>query len=429
MQLNDAKPTVVITGPPWPRGGAARVMQSQVQFYRARGYQTIFIADPLGRIFARNSPVWDEFRDGLLELGADSTLFAAIDPRRFKLAKYTATLRHRLRGTALDWRVAIAGSAQLTAAETSFLKGCRIVLFHVNHVYTLGFALRLRRELIESKNPVPIIVNTIDIQSHTFRERPEPNPWTRRPDTEEKLLESEIAQLSQSDVLIHLSLSDFDFFQKKLPAKPHFLALPTIDEQFVSSVKALEPAKTVIDLILVGHRHAANLSAIKWFFEQVWPLIAERNYSFKIVGRINQMAEAELPQLYKEFQAHFVGEVVDLAPYYRAARCVIAPMVSGTGISIKTIEAFALGKAFVGTSKAFRGMPMELLEQLGIHAHDQPQAFADAIITSMNNLKSAEHSSQAAYDSLFSSKACFAVRDEALAAAYQQRNSEERILR
>jgi hypothetical protein len=47
----------------------------------------------------------------------------------------------------------------------------------------------------------------------------------------------------------------------------------------------------------------------------------------------------------------------------------------------------------------------------------------------MNNLKSAERCSQAAYDSLFSSEACFAVRGQALAAAFQQQESEERILR
>jgi len=429
VQLNEAQPTVIITGPPWPRGGAARVMQSQIRFYRERGYNTVFIADPLGCIFTRNSPVWDEFRDGLNELGADSTLLAAVEPRRFKLAKYATTMRHGLRGTALDWRVAIGGSAQLTADAESLLKNCRIALFHVNHVYTLGFALRLKREFVVRKNHVPLIVDTHDIQSHALEAEPENNPWTRRPDTVGRLLQSEVAQLSQSNVLIHLSLSDFNFFQKELSSKAHFLALPTIDEGFISSVKASEPSTEPIDLLLVAHRHHANLSAIKWFFEQVWPLIAICKFSLKIVGSVNRIVEAEMPQLYEKFREYFVGEVVDLAPFYRAARCAIAPMVSGTGISIKTIEAFALGKAFVGTSNAFRGMPMARLEQMKIYAHDQPRAFADAILSSMNDLKSAEQSSQAAYDSLFSSEACFRVRDEALAAAYQQQGSEERVLR
>jgi polysaccharide biosynthesis protein PslH len=245
----------------------------------------------------------------------------------------------------------------------------------------------------------------------------------------DKLLESEVAQLRSPDALVHLSVNDFKFFEKELPAKAHFLALPTIDQQFISSVKAATPLPEPIDLLFVAHWHLPNLTAIQWFFKNVWPLVADRNYKFRIVGRIGMLAEGQAPELYEQFRDCFVGEVVDLAPHYRSARCVIAPMISGSGISIKTIEAFALGKAFVGTAKAFRGMPMERLEELGVHAYDEPQAFADAIISTMNNLPAAERVSQAAYDALFSTKACFAVRDESLDAAMRRTNGSQAVVR
>jgi hypothetical protein len=95
-------------------------------------------------------------------------------------------------------------------------------------------------------------------------------------------------------------------------------------------------------------------------------------------------------------------------------------MVSGSGISIKTIEAFALGKAFVGTSKAFRGMPMEQLQKMGIHSFDQPAAFANAIVSTLDNVKAAEHSSRIAYKELFSKEASFAVRTHAIAVAFKE---------
>src|SRR5208283_1971561 len=115
--------------------------------------------------------------------------------------------------------------------------------------------------------------------------------------------------------------------------------------------------------------------------ERVWPLVADRRYNLKIVGPIGSMVQREQPQLYDSFRSCFAGEVADLAPYYRAARCVIAPMVSGSGTSIKTIEALALGKPFVGTSKAFRGMPLDRIQRAGIEAYDDPRAFADAIVS------------------------------------------------
>ena len=411
---------MVITGPPWPRSGTGRVMESQIQFYRERGYQTIFIAAPFRPSYGIDSPIWDDIREGLMELGADHTLLATIEPRELTLAKYAATVRHGYRGTVLDWFVAVGRLGRLTDESMGLLTSVPVVLFHVNHVFTLEFALRLKRRLFGRRSRIPIILETHDVQSHMLQEKQEPNPWFRRPDRVERLLKSEIAQLGIPDALIHLSSSDFDFFQRKLPSQAHFLAFPTIDEGFISLVKGRLPLTEPIDLLFVADWHQPNLNAIQWFSERVWPLLAKRNYNFKVVGRLGRLVEGQAPQLYEKSRCWFVGEVGDLAPFYRSARCVIAPMVSGSGISIKTIEALALGKAFVGTSKAFRGMPMEQLEKMGIYAFDQPAAFANAIASTLDDVKAAEHSSRMAYKQLFSRETSFAIRTQALAAAFKE---------
>jgi len=191
--------------------------------------------------------------------------------------------------------------------------------------------------------------------------------------------------------------------------------MPTIDETFVSNVAAMrQSALDPVDLLFVGQSTDPNRAAIKWFFEAVWPLLAERGYSLKIVGQVDMMARKYLPEIYEAFRSHFAGPAPDLAAEYRAARCVFAPMVSGTGISIKTIEALALGKPFVGTSKAYRGMPMDRLEAAGLYPYDAPEAFADAIVRALSRERTASAASRAAYDDLFSKRAAFASRDEAL---------------
>lgn len=415
-----AKPAVIVTGPPWPRSGTGRVMQSQIQHYRERGYETFFIAVPFRWNFTRTGPVWDEFRDGLYELGADHTLFAAIEPRKFTVAKYAATLRYRRSGTALDWLVAIGRSVQLTAEDKRLLKGLSVSLLHVNHVFTLGFALKLRNQLLRDGKQIPIVFDSHDVQSHMLEEKKELNPWTKRPDPIDQLLNAEVDHLRAPDALVHLSVNDFKFFADRLPTKKHFLAFPTMDSNFVASVKSVSEKIDPIDLLFVAHWHHPNLLAIQWLFDHVWPFLVGHGYKLKIVGRIDRLVEGQAPLIHEQHRDCFVGEVVDLAPYYEAARCVIAPMVSGSGISIKTIEAFALGKAFVGTSKAFRGMPMERLEALGIRSFDQPQSFAEAVVSTLNDPSSSERASQVAFDSLFSTEACFSIRDEAVAAARQQ---------
>jgi glycosyltransferase involved in cell wall biosynthesis len=407
---------VIIVGPPWPRSGTGRVIQNQIQYYRARGYFTVFIAVPFMWQHIDVAPN-EEMLRGMKELGADRVIVSTLPKKSYAAAKYKASARHAVFGTALDWLVAIGRAARLAEADIAFLQGLRPALFHVNHVYTLGFALDLRKRLLPRKPRLPIILETHDVQSQLLGERRERNPWTRRQDRFERLLKSEKTLLEKADVLVHLSVEDFRLFQKLLPRKSHFLVLPTIDEKFLSSVPDGEPPTEKIDLLFLGTSHSANLAALRWFFEQVWPLLADHEYRLKIVGQIGAMAQQELPQLYETFRSHFVGEVPDLAPYYRAARCVIAPMVSGSGTSIKTIEALALGKSFVGTSKAFRGMPMDRLKEAGLQPQDNPQAFANAIVEALDHEREIGALGRAAYEQIFSTQASWVSRDEALRSA------------
>jgi polysaccharide biosynthesis protein PslH len=291
------------------------------------------------------------------------------------------------------------------------------MLLHVNYVQTLGFALRLRKKLAGRGTRIPIILETHDVQSHLFQEIGELNPWTHKPDLIERTIHSEISMLKKADAFVHLSVDDFRFFQTEMPGKPHVLAMPAIDEAYISAVNATAPFKDTIDLLFAGQNHAPNLAAMKWFLEQVWPLLAENRYNLKIVGRVDSLVRQSLPRLFETFRSCFVGQVADLARYYSSARCVIAPMVSGSGTSIKTIEALALGKPFVGTLKAFRGMPVERINAAGVQSYDTPHSFADAVVSILADEQGASARSRAAYDSVFSIQANFASRDEAVRAA------------
>lgn len=409
--------TVVIVGPPWPRSGAARVIENQIDYYRGRGFHTVFVVVPFHRAFMRSSPIWDEISEGIQELGAHNSFAAPLEEKRYNAAKCTASLRHAFRGTALDWEFAMVNSVRLPKDLLQFLHGRPISLFHVNYVQTLGFALRLRKKLRGQGTRIPIILETHDVQSDLLQQRGELNPWTRKPDLLKRTVRSEISQLEKADVLVHLSEDDFRFFQARMPYKPHVLALPTIDEKYVSAVNSTAAFQDAIDLLFVGQNHAPNLAAMKWFFEQVWPLLAENRYNLKIVGAVDTAVKQSLPRVFETFRSCFVGPVADLAPYYRSARCVIAPMVSGSGTSIKTIEALALGKAFVGTWKAFRGIPIERLKVAGVRAYDSPRGFADAVVSILADEQRANVRSRAVYECIFSIQANFASRDEAVRSA------------
>ena len=405
-----AAPTVIIVGPPWLRTGTGRVIEAQIAYYRQRGFRVAFIAVPVHASHTPTNPIWVGHETAVGDLRADWT---ATTPLRRSPNPRSVFLRaeHYLRdSTALDWIVQIGRSGELSSDVVGLIDDHPPTLIHANHVYTLGFANRLR-SLARGPTDIPVVVETHDIQSHVIQDDAVPNPWTLRPDSFDRLLRAEIALLRQSKVLVHLSVDDFAFFAAQIPDLPHVLAMPSIDPEFISgAISALGPAPPEpIDLLFVGAHHTANLKALEWFFNEVWPVVADRGFTLKIVGHIDNLMRRQVPHLYDRFREHFVGAVADIAPYYRAARCAIAPMVSGRGISVKTIEALAIGIPFVGTAKAFRGMPMNIVKAAGHLPFDQPEAFASAILDALNS--HADTRSRDLYERLFSREAYFNSMD------------------
>lgn len=54
---------------------------------------------------------------------------------------------------------------------------------------------------------------------------------------------------------------------------------------------------------------------------------------------------------------YLLGVVDRLQDFYHAVDCVVNPMIGGTGLKIKTVEALAYGKSVIGTVDAFVGLP------------------------------------------------------------------------
>jgi glycosyltransferase involved in cell wall biosynthesis len=407
-------PIALVIGPPWLRTGTGRVIEDQIAFYRDHGFATAFVGVPVNAAHVPENPMWLELADAAGDLSADHVSFAVLRP-----AQRPNTLRRQARQlvsrrNALDWIVEVGRYSKPTRALLDFLCDRAIALFHVNHVFTLEFARRLRRQLGDAGH-APLLLETHDVQSHVLADRSEPNPWNGHTDDRESLLRSELALAGTADVLIHCSVDDRQFFVEQFPDKPHILARPAIDEAFIAAVARNGSSNLgPIDILLVGTGYDANVEAVEWFLTAVWPLISDSCLNLKIVGGVRDLLHHRRPELLQRFRDCFVGPVADLAPYYRAARSVIAPMRSGGGISIKTVEAFALGKPFVGTSKAFRGLPLEPLGRHGFQGCDDPRAFADAVLRVLSPNGNTGARGRAVYDELFARQKIYAARDEAV---------------
>lgn len=178
--------------------------------------------------------------------------------------------------------------------------------------------------------------------------------------------EQEFRLLGQSDVVAAIQGEEAAAVRAALPGvevvvAPHAAGL----------APAPQPGKDDT-LLFVGSNTPPNVTALERFFAEIWPLIRVQRPGAKLIvaGSVNR-AFARAPE-----GVAFAGVVPDLAPLYRDAGIVVSPLVTGSGLKIKLIEAMAAGKAVVATTITAQGV-YHLVGD-AVATHDDPAAFAQA---------------------------------------------------
>lgn len=109
-----------------------------------------------------------------------------------------------------------------------------------------------------------------------------------------------------------------------------------------------------LDLLFVGGKHPPNAEGLARFVETCF-LPHLRGLGFRLV-----VAGGVGPELWKNGQSPSgviaLGRVANLRPLYAAAKLVIVPLLAGTGVSIKTLEAISLGKPVLSSPVGLRGL-------------------------------------------------------------------------
>lgn len=137
-----------------------------------------------------------------------------------------------------------------------------------------------------------------------------------------------------------------------------------------------------IDLLLTGiFTYAPNIDAAEFLCRDVMPFVWRKRPS-TTVTLIGWQFDEKVKVLASE-QVRLLEKVPDIRPYQEAAKIFVAPYRFVFGIRYKILEAMAMGKAVVGTSAAFTGIPV----QDGVHAlvRDDPEGFAEAMVTLLND--------------------------------------------
>lgn len=126
----------------------------------------------------------------------------------------------------------------------------------------------------------------------------------------------------------------------------------------------------------------ANVNAVLWFVENVWALVLNnhKNAIFYIVG---SKPSAEILALNGKFNIVVTGRVEDVRPFIAETRATIAPLQIARGIQNKVLEALAMGKIIVLSSKAAEGIGKSTGTEYLVE--DEPASMARLICEVLEN--------------------------------------------
>ncbi len=127
----------------------------------------------------------------------------------------------------------------------------------------------------------------------------------------------------------------------------------------------------------------ANEEGVIWYIEKVIGLL-DPKLKHQIVGAGASNKLISMTSKFSEISTH--GYVNDLEPFYQSTKCLVAPLLSGSGVKIKIINALARGLPVVTTPVGIEGFPSGYQE--AIFVADTPEHFAREIynLTSDNQL-------------------------------------------
>lgn len=151
------------------------------------------------------------------------------------------------------------------------------------------------------------------------------------------LLNEELRRVNLFEKVFCISGDELSFFSRlaKKPSYyyvPHFMPQPEIVRD-----------RFAADVCLVASDNPHNIKGVAWFYEQVMPLLPD-TVRYTVVGRI----VGHLPS--QQDNVTTIPYVEDLGEIYNTSKIAICPLLGGTGMKIKVVEALAHGLPVVCTS-------------------------------------------------------------------------------
>ncbi|OFX68900.1 MAG: hypothetical protein A2X12_05145 [Bacteroidetes bacterium GWE2_29_8] len=179
--------------------------------------------------------------------------------------------------------------------------------------------------------------------------------------------------LNKTDLLITFSINDLNEFINWGYENSFYINPIGIETKLYKTEK--EKSKNLTLFYIASFDWMPNTEGLLWFAENVWENIQKKypNLHFIVGGRYMNKEINDL----KNKGIDILGEVKDAIQFITQNDIMIVPLLAGSGIRVKILEAMAAGKIVISTSIGAEGIQYSNLKNIIIA--DTPDEFLNAI--------------------------------------------------
>lgn len=179
-------------------------------------------------------------------------------------------------------------------------------------------------------------------------------------------------------------LKDYDCRLASSPVDAQALEAPGLKVEVLSNGVDLDffrfqekPRQPGTIIFLGKMSYYVNIASVLWFYHQVLPLVRQGypQAQFKIIGR---EPASKIQALSSDPAVEVTGTVPDVRPFLEQATLAVCPMICGSGIQNKMLEAMASGTPCVSTSLASQALQVQPGREILVA--DDPEDFARAVL-------------------------------------------------
>jgi glycosyltransferase involved in cell wall biosynthesis len=227
---------------------------------------------------------------------------------------------------------------------------------------------------------VPIILELIDSMGLNMLNRSKRENGVKKLFFEveaKRIGEYERAVLKKVDVGIVVSEIDKNFIgDKKIVVVPN-----GVDVSIFTSIKVASRRDNVI-LFFGNMGYFSNKIAVIYFLDKIWPLVKKEcsSVEFHIAGYSAKVLKRYVGA---DRRVRIFDSVINIVDYIQRSTVAVCPMLAGSGMQNKILEALACGIPVVATPLG-KG-DIRISEEEGLFVENMPQKFAQRVIILLRN--------------------------------------------